>query len=60
MAALYFVQLRMETLVCEALITKARLDLPDRQGSAVAGAAVDFWGVVRSFEDGREITGIEH
>ena len=26
----------------------------------MAGASVDFWGVVRTLEDGREISGIEY
>ena len=29
-------------------------------GSATSGAVVDFWGVVRGLEEGREINGIEY
>ncbi len=44
----------------QILITPAPLPEPERLWSAAAGAAVDFWGVVRALEDGREISGIEY
>ena len=60
MARFILTQLRMEISVCEVLITEARLDLPTREGDAVAGAIVDFSGVVRPLEEGREIAGIDY
>ena len=50
----------MAISVCEVLITQSPLDLPARENVAAAGAIVDFWGVVRALEDGREISGIEY
>jgi molybdopterin synthase catalytic subunit len=50
----------MAISVCEVSITEEPLDLPARQNDPAAGAIVDFWGVVRTLEDGREITGIEY
>ena len=50
----------MAISVCEVSITQSPLDLPARENDAAAGAIVDFWGVVRALEDGREITGIEY
>jgi molybdopterin synthase catalytic subunit len=50
----------MAISVCEVSITQSPLDLPAREKDAAAGAIVDFWGVVRALEDGREITGIEY
>jgi len=50
----------MAISVCEVSITQSPLDLPVREKAPVAGAIVDFWGVVRALEDGREITGIEY
>ncbi len=50
----------MAISVCEVSITQAPLVLPAWENSATAGAIVDFWGVVRALEDGREITGIEY
>jgi molybdopterin synthase catalytic subunit len=50
----------MANFVCDVLVTEAPLEaLPQRQ-SADAGAIVDFWGVVRRLEAGREIEGIEY
>lgn len=34
--------------------------MPARENEAAAGALVDFWGVVRALEEGREISGIEY
>jgi molybdopterin synthase catalytic subunit len=50
----------MAISVCEVSITQAPLDLPVRENDPEAGAIVDFWGVVRALEAGREITGIEY
>jgi len=50
----------MAISVCEVSITQSPLDLPARDNNSAAGALVDFWGVVRALEDGREITGIEY
>ena len=50
----------MANPVCEVLLTKARLKAPENDGDSAAGAVVDFWGVVRGIEDGREIEGIEY
>ena len=50
----------MANSVCEVSITQAPLDLPARENKAAAGALVDFWGVVRALEEGREISGIEY
>lgn len=49
----------MENFVCEVLLTEAPLDSPPRNHDS-AGAVVDFWGVVRKLEDGREIEGIDY
>src|SRR5438874_6581625 len=50
---------RMANLVCEISVTQAPLAerVSDIGG---AGAVVDFWGVVRPIEDGREIEGIDY
>jgi molybdopterin synthase catalytic subunit len=50
----------MANSVCEVSITQLPLDLPTRENNAAAGAIVDFWGVVRALEEGKEITGIEY
>jgi molybdopterin synthase catalytic subunit len=49
----------MANVVCEILVTEAPLEarVSDIAG---AGAVVDFWGVVRPIEDGREIEGIDY
>ncbi len=49
----------MANIVCEISVTEEPLaarvgDIPG------AGAVVDFWGVVRSLEHGREIDGIDY
>ena len=51
---------RMANPVCEVLLTEALLKAPENDGDPAAGAVVDFWGVVRGVEDGREIEGIEY
>lgn len=50
----------MAISVCEVLITQSPLVLPARGADSASGAIVDFWGVVRALEDGREITGIDY
>src|SRR5881296_4559904 len=50
----------MANPVCEVLVTEARLNAPENQVDAAAGAAVDFWGIVRGSEDGHEIEGIQY
>jgi len=49
----------MANFVSEISVTRRPLAA---QGSDIAhaGAIVDFWGVVRSIEDGREIEGIDY
>jgi molybdopterin synthase catalytic subunit len=50
----------MANLVCEVLVTEARLNAPEDQMDPATGAKVDFQGVVRSSEAGREIVGIQY
>jgi molybdopterin synthase catalytic subunit len=50
----------MAISVCEVSLTQAPLDLPARENDPAVGAMVDFWGVVRALERGREITGIDY
>jgi molybdopterin synthase catalytic subunit len=49
----------MANVVCEISVTPAPLPAVGSH-IAGAGAVVDFWGVVRSIEDGREIEGIDY
>ena len=49
----------MANFVCEVLLTNAPLR-PSGNDPLGAGAVVDFSGIVRSVEDGREIDGIEY
>ena len=49
----------MANVVCEILVTQGQLVARESE-VAGAGAVVDFWGVVRSIEDGREIEGIDY
>ncbi|MGH7936481.1 MAG: molybdenum cofactor biosynthesis protein MoaE, partial [Chthoniobacterales bacterium] len=44
----------------QILITNSPLVVPPAEWCDSAGAVVDFWGVVRRLEDGREISGIEY
>ncbi|MFL6530457.1 MAG: molybdenum cofactor biosynthesis protein MoaE [Chthoniobacterales bacterium] len=46
--------------VCEVLLTEAPIASPPQTFPEEAGGIVDFWGVVRAIEDGREINGIEY
>ena len=49
----------MANVLCEISVTQA--PLAERMSDiAGAGAVVDFWGVVRPIEDGREIEGIDY
>ncbi|MGC2353441.1 MAG: molybdenum cofactor biosynthesis protein MoaE [Candidatus Udaeobacter sp.] len=50
----------MANFVCEVLLTEAPLEAPPQNHRCDAGATVDFWGVVRRLEDGREIEGIDY
>lgn len=49
----------MANVVCEILVTEAPLAAQAGE-VAGAGALVDFWGIVRPMEDGREIDGIAY
>lgn len=50
----------MANVICKVLVTEAPLDAPPQNHRGDAGAMVDFVGVVRRLEDGREIEGIEY
>jgi molybdopterin synthase catalytic subunit len=50
----------MANSVSQVLLTEARLEAPKEDVDLAAGAMVDFWGVVRELEDGREIEGIDY
>jgi molybdopterin synthase catalytic subunit len=50
----------MATWHSEILITTSPLQSRPNKWNGAAGASVDFWGVVRALEDGREISGIEY
>jgi molybdopterin synthase catalytic subunit len=50
----------MANPVCEVLVTDAQLNAPENQVDAAAGARVDFQGIVRGSEEGREIEGIDY
>jgi molybdopterin synthase catalytic subunit len=49
----------MANVVCEISVTQAPL-AASASDIAGVGAVVDFWGVVRPIEDGREIEGINY
>ena len=49
----------MANSLCEVLLTEEPLKQANG-GSTGAGAVIDFWGVVRPIEDGREIEGIDY
>src|SRR6266478_8592215 len=51
---------RMANSVCEIFLTEAPLEAPPQNLRGDAGATLDFWGMVRRLEDGREIEGIEY
>jgi molybdopterin synthase catalytic subunit len=50
----------MPNLVCEILLTESPLEMPTKNHHGNAGAMIEFWGVVRRLEDGREIEGIDY
>ena len=50
----------MATWHSEILITTSPLQSRPNRWNGAAGASVDFWGVVRTLEDGREISAIEY
>jgi molybdopterin synthase catalytic subunit len=50
----------MANPVCEVLVTEAQLIARPIDLDPGAGAAVEFLGIVRGSEDGREIDGIEY
>jgi molybdopterin synthase catalytic subunit len=50
----------MANSVCEVLVTESALQTRELVPDTSAGAFVDFFGVVRKLEDGREIEGIEY
>ena len=50
----------MANPVCEVLVTEAQLRAPPIDVDPSAGAAVEFWGIVRGSEDRLEIDGIEY
>ena len=50
----------MANPVCEVLVTEAQLKALENRMDPAAGARVDFWGVVRGSEDGRQIEGIDY
>ena len=50
----------MANPTCEVLVTDAQLNAPQKPVDNAAGARVDFQGIVRGSEDGREIEGINY
>jgi molybdopterin synthase catalytic subunit len=50
----------MANSVCKVLVTESALQAPEQDVDHNAGATVDFSGVVRKLEDGREIEGIDY
>jgi molybdopterin synthase catalytic subunit len=50
----------MANFACEVLLTEAPLEALPQNHHCDAGATVDFRGVVRKLEDGREIEGIDY
>ena len=50
----------MANPVCEVLVTDAQLNAPENRLDPGVGARVDFEGIVRGSEDGREIEGIDY
>ncbi|HEY2714183.1 MAG TPA: molybdenum cofactor biosynthesis protein MoaE [Chthoniobacterales bacterium] len=50
----------MATWHLEILITTQPLAIQANNWNGRAGATLDFWGVVRAKEDGREISGIDY
>ncbi len=50
----------MANPVCEVLVTDAQLNAPENRVDPAAGARIDFQGIVRGSEEGREIEGIDY
>jgi molybdopterin synthase catalytic subunit len=50
----------MANCVCDVLVTESALQAPGQDVDVAAGAVVDFLGIVRKLEDGREIEGIDY
>lgn len=50
----------MANPVCEVLVTDAQLSAPENRMDPAAGARIDFQGIVRGSEHGREIDGIDY
>ena len=50
----------MANPVCEVLLKEERLNALENRIGFAAGASVDFQGIVRGSEDGREIDGIDY
>ena len=50
----------MMNRLCDIVLTDSPLYAPPQDDDVDAGAIVDFWGVVRQIENGREIAGIEY
>ena len=50
----------MANPVCEVLLTGAQLNAPENRVDPAAGARIDFQGIVRASEHGREIEGIDY
>lgn len=50
----------MPNSVCEVLLTENKLENHQSDADFASGAIVEFFGVVRQFEDGREIEGIDY
>jgi len=50
----------MANVLCEILVTKAPMEAPPKNHDGEAGGMVEFWGVVRRLENGRQIEGIEY
>ena len=50
----------MANPLCEVLVTDAQLNAPENRVDPAAGARIDFQGIVRGSEDGREIEGIDY
>jgi molybdopterin synthase catalytic subunit len=50
----------MANSVSQVLLTDSPLQSPAEELDLSAGAIVDFWGVVRELEDGRELEGIDY
>jgi len=50
----------MSTWHSQIILTTEPLPALPNDWNGAAGASLDFWGVVRALEDGREISGIEY